>query len=50
MHYLRVIMPSFNNRIKQILLLSLIILLVYLAVNELSLFARVIRCSNPLYS
>jgi predicted PurR-regulated permease PerM len=31
-------MPSFNNRIKQILLLSLIILLVYLAISELSLF------------
>lgn len=38
MHYLRVIMPSFNNRIKQILLLSLIIFLVYLAISELSLF------------
>lgn len=31
-------MPSFNNRIKQILLLSIIILLVYLVVIELSLF------------
>ncbi len=30
--------PSFNNRIKQILLLSLILLLVYLAIQELSLF------------
>ncbi len=30
--------PSFNNRIKQILLLVLILLLVYLAIQELSLF------------
>lgn len=31
-------MPSFNNRIKQILLLSIILLLVYLVIIELSLF------------
>ncbi len=31
-------MPSFNNRIKQVLLLSLIILLVYLAIQELFIF------------
>ncbi len=31
-------MPSFNNRIKQVLLLSIIILLVYLVIRELSLF------------
>jgi predicted PurR-regulated permease PerM len=31
-------MPTFNNRIKQVLLLSLILLLVYLVINELSLF------------
>src|SRR6185312_15112051 len=31
-------MPSFNNRIKQVLLLSLIILFVYLVIKELYLF------------
>lgn len=31
-------MPTFNNRIKQILLLSLIILLVYLVIQELNIF------------
>lgn len=31
-------MPTFNNRIKQVLLLSLILLLVYLVIQELSLF------------
>ena len=31
-------MPSFNNRIKQVLLLSLIILLVYLVIQELNVF------------
>jgi predicted PurR-regulated permease PerM len=31
-------MPSFNNRIKQVLLLSIIILLVYLVIKELSIF------------
>ncbi len=31
-------MPTFNNRIKQVLLLSLILLFVYLVINELSLF------------
>jgi predicted PurR-regulated permease PerM len=31
-------MPDFNNRIKQVLLLSLIILLVYLVISELYLF------------
>jgi predicted PurR-regulated permease PerM len=31
-------MPTFNNRIKQILLLSLILLMVYLVVQELSIF------------
>jgi predicted PurR-regulated permease PerM len=38
MFYLSIIMPTFNNRIKQVLLLSLIILLVYLVINELQLF------------
>lgn len=38
MFYLRVTMPSFNNRIKQILLLSLILLLVYLVIEELYIF------------
>jgi len=38
MLYLRATMPSFNNRIKQVLLLSLIILLVYLAIKELFIF------------
>ncbi len=36
--YLRVTMPTFNNRIKQILLLSLILLLVYLVIEELYIF------------
>ena len=31
-------MPTFNNRIKQVLLLSLIILLVYLVIQELNIF------------
>jgi predicted PurR-regulated permease PerM len=31
-------MPTFNNRIKQVLLLSIVLLLVYLVINELSLF------------
>lgn len=31
-------MPSFNNRIKQVLLLSLILLLVYLVIQELNIF------------
>lgn len=31
-------MPTFNNRIKQVLLLSLILLFVYLVIQELSLF------------
>ena len=31
-------MPSFNNRIKQVLLLSIIILLVYLVIKELYIF------------
>lgn len=31
-------MPTFNNRIKQVLLLSLILLLVYLVIQELGLF------------
>src|SRR5688572_2564209 len=31
-------MPSFNNRIKQILLLSIILLVVYLIIKELYLF------------
>jgi len=38
MFYLRVTMPTFNNRIKQILLLSLILLLVYLVIQELYIF------------
>lgn len=38
MFYLSIIMPTFNNRIKQILLLSIIILLLYLVVRELQLF------------
>jgi len=38
MFYLRVTMPTFNNRIKQILLLSLILLLVYLVIEELYIF------------
>lgn len=36
--YLSMDMPSFNNRIKQVLLLSIILLLVYLVVRELNLF------------
>ena len=36
--YLSVTMPSFNNRIKQILLLSLILLLVILVIKELGIF------------
>ncbi|MEP7371979.1 MAG: AI-2E family transporter [Chitinophagaceae bacterium] len=38
MFYLRATMPTFNNRIKQILLLSLILLLVYLVIQELYIF------------
>lgn len=38
MLYLRATMPSFNNRIKQVLLLSIIILLVYLVIEELYIF------------
>ncbi|RYF93705.1 MAG: AI-2E family transporter, partial [Chitinophagaceae bacterium] len=38
MFYLSITMPTFNIRIKQILLLSLIILLVYLVISELTLF------------
>ena len=38
MFYLSIIMPTFNNRIKQVLLLSLIILLLYLVIHELKLF------------
>jgi predicted PurR-regulated permease PerM len=38
MFYLSIIMPTFNNRIKQILLLSIILLLLYLVVRELHLF------------
>lgn len=37
MHYLAG-MPTFNNRIKQVLLLSIIILLAYLAIEELYIF------------
>jgi predicted PurR-regulated permease PerM len=38
MFYLRATMPTFNNRIKQILLLSIILLLVYLVIQELYIF------------
>lgn len=38
MFYLRATMPTFNHRIKQILLLSLILLLVYLVIQELYIF------------
>jgi predicted PurR-regulated permease PerM len=42
-------MPSFNDRIKQVLLLTLIILLVYLMINELSLFLPGILGALTLY-
>jgi predicted PurR-regulated permease PerM len=38
MSYLRAAMPSFNNRIKQVLLLALILLLLYLIIQELYIF------------
>src|SRR5688572_6248124 len=42
-------MPSFNNRIKQILLLSIIILMVYLVIRELYLFLPGILGALTLY-
>lgn len=42
-------MPSFNDRIKQVLLLSLIILLVYLMINELYIFLPGILGALTLY-
>ena len=42
-------MPSFNDRIKQVLLLSIIILLVYLMINELYLFLPGILGALTLY-
>jgi predicted PurR-regulated permease PerM len=38
MHYFSTTMPTFNNRIKQVLLLSIIILLLFLVIKELYLF------------
>lgn len=48
MHYLAY-MPTFNERIKQILLLSIILLLVYLTVSELHLFLPGILGALTLY-
>lgn len=48
MHYLAY-MPTFNERIKQILLLSLIILFVYLIISELHLFMPGILGAITLY-
>lgn len=42
-------MPSFNNRIKQILLLSVILLLVYLVIKELYLFLPGVLGAITLY-
>jgi predicted PurR-regulated permease PerM len=42
-------MPTFNDRIKQILLLSIIILLVYLVIKELSLFLPGVLGALTLY-
>ncbi|MFT3674842.1 MAG: AI-2E family transporter [Chitinophagaceae bacterium] len=42
-------MPSFNNRIKQVLLLSVILLLVYLVIKELHLFLPGVLGAVTLY-
>ena len=42
-------MPSFNNRIKQVLLLSVILLLVYLVIKELYLFLPGVLGAVTLY-
>lgn len=42
-------MPSFNNRIKQVLLLSIILLLVYLVIKELYLFLPGVLGAVTLY-